>query len=245
MPQPPARLRLCNQPRTLDLKARGSSMKAYSVFVLALLSTAAPAFASSGIDVVAPLNGARVSSGFQLSAGAQTCSGESVASMGYSLDGSSNTTVFYSQSISAKIAAPAGAHTLHVKSWAARGLSCVENVSIQVASAPTSPSSSGAGTSSAGSSSTVSQSVAVTSPANHATVTTPFILSASASMCSGQDVAAMGYSFDSSGSTTIVNGSSIGTNVVSGTGAHTLHVKAWGKRGSACVTDVALNVTPA
>jgi hypothetical protein len=33
--------------------------------------------------------------------------------------------------------------------------------------------------------------------------------------------------------------------VVSGLGAHTLHVKAWGDAGSSCVTDVAITVDPA
>jgi len=55
----------------------------------------------------------------------------------------------------------------------------------------------------------------------------------------------MGYSLDNSSDTTAVDGSSIDVSVLSGTGAHTLHVKAWGDKGSSCVTDVAFTVTTA
>lgn len=85
--------------------------------------------------------------------------------------------------------------------------------------------------------------VTVSSPGNGAQVSSPFTLSADASTCSSQPVAAMGYSFDSSSSTTIVNASSMNASVASATGSHTLHVKAWGNQGASCVTDVALSVT--
>jgi hypothetical protein len=52
----------------------------------------------------------------------------------------------------------------------------------------------------------------------------------------------MGYSLDNSSDTTIVKGTSMEAKVDSGTGSHTLHVKAWGDAGSACVTDVAITV---
>jgi hypothetical protein len=55
----------------------------------------------------------------------------------------------------------------------------------------------------------------------------------------------MGYSIDNSSDTTIVRGTSVEAEVASGTGSHTLHVKAWGDAGSACVTDVAINVEAA
>lgn len=84
--------------------------------------------------------------------------------------------------------------------------------------------------------------VIVSSPGNGAQVSSPFTLSADASNCSSQPVAAMGYSFDSSTSTTIVNAPSIDASVTAATGSHTLHVKAWGNQGAACVTDVALTV---
>ncbi len=87
--------------------------------------------------------------------------------------------------------------------------------------------------------------VTVGSPGNGADVSSPFHLSASASTCSSQSVTAMGYSLDNSTDTTIVNSTSINAEVSSATGAHTLHVKAWGNQGASCVTDVAITVTVA
>jgi hypothetical protein len=87
--------------------------------------------------------------------------------------------------------------------------------------------------------------VIVNSPANNAAVASPFKLSADAASCSSQAVSTMGYSLDNSSDTTIVDGSSIDTSLLSGAGAHTLHVKAWGGDGSSCVTDVAITVTTA
>jgi hypothetical protein len=85
--------------------------------------------------------------------------------------------------------------------------------------------------------------VTVNSPANNANVASPVSLSAAAGSCSSQAVSAMGYSLDNSSDTTVVEGSSIDTSFLSATGAHTLHVKAWGDKGSSCVTDVAITVT--
>jgi hypothetical protein len=85
--------------------------------------------------------------------------------------------------------------------------------------------------------------VTVSSPANNADVASPFKLSADAASCSSQAVSTMGYSLDNSSDTTVVDGTSIDTSVLSGSGAHTLHVKAWGDNGASCVTDVAITVT--
>ena len=52
----------------------------------------------------------------------------------------------------------------------------------------------------------------------------------------------MGYSFDSSSDTTGINGQSIDQSIGASSGHHILHVKAWGDRGSACVTDVDIDV---
>ncbi|HWE87700.1 MAG TPA: hypothetical protein VG267_22345 [Terracidiphilus sp.] len=84
--------------------------------------------------------------------------------------------------------------------------------------------------------------VTVNSPSNDSTVYSPFKLSASASTCSSQNVTAMGYSFDSSSSTTVVDAQSIDRSVDSSTGNHTLHVKAWGANGASCVEDVVIDV---
>jgi hypothetical protein len=88
-------------------------------------------------------------------------------------------------------------------------------------------------------------SVIVTSPANSAQVASPFRLSATASSCSSQPVNTMGFSFDNSSDTTVVDAASISEEIVAGTGAHTLHVKAWGDEGASCVTDIAITVTTA
>jgi hypothetical protein len=87
--------------------------------------------------------------------------------------------------------------------------------------------------------------VTVNSPANKEDVSSPFKLSADAASCSSQAVSAMGYSLDNSSDTTIIDGTSIDTSVLAGTGGHTVHVKAWGDKGSSCVTDVAITVTTA
>ena len=85
-------------------------------------------------------------------------------------------------------------------------------------------------------------SVTVNSPSDGAAVVSPFTLSAIAVSCSSQNVSAMGYSFDSSADTTVLDGASIETSIGSAAGTHTLHVKAWGDKGSVCVTDVTIAV---
>lgn len=86
--------------------------------------------------------------------------------------------------------------------------------------------------------------VTVASPASGASVTSPFTLSANASSCSSQTIAAMGYSLDNSSDTTIVDLSSVNAQIQAATGSHTLHVKSWGNQGAVCVTDVAITVQP-
>lgn len=81
--------------------------------------------------------------------------------------------------------------------------------------------------------------VVVSSPQAGATVGVPFVLTATASPCSGQPVSAMGYSFDD-GATTFVFAASINAQVTASIGSHTLHVKSWGNEGAGCDTDVAI-----
>jgi hypothetical protein len=88
-------------------------------------------------------------------------------------------------------------------------------------------------------------SVLVNSPSNGSAVNSPFSLSASTSLCGGQQVSAMGYSLDSSPDTTIVNAAVVTASVSAPAGGHTLHVKAWGQSGAACDTDVAITVNAA
>src|SRR5579871_4759373 len=106
-------------------------MKALCLLVPALALCAAPAFAS--VTVSTPPNNAWVASPFLLRASASPCSSQGIAAMGYSLDNSTNTTIFPSTSFSANVIATAGAHVLHVKSRGNLGASCVTNVVITVA----------------------------------------------------------------------------------------------------------------
>ncbi len=86
--------------------------------------------------------------------------------------------------------------------------------------------------------------VIVNSPANGSTVSSPFNLSAYATDCSSKSVVSMGYSFDSSSDTTVINSQSVNTSIPSATGTHVLHIKAWAP-GVVCVSDVTINVTGA
>jgi hypothetical protein len=85
-------------------------------------------------------------------------------------------------------------------------------------------------------------SVNVTTPASGSEVESTFVLYAGASPCSGQAISAMGYSFDNSSNTTIINGNWIGASVTGPLGSHVLHVKSWGNQGASCTSDVELNV---
>jgi hypothetical protein len=193
---------------------------------LILATFAAPAFAN--VTVSSPYNGEQVESPFALSANAANCSSQTIAAIGYSLDNSTATTIVKSTSVQAMVASGTGAHILHVKAWGNAGSVCVTDVAITVAATTTAI--------------PTSANVTVSSPSNGAEVGSPFALSANAANCSSQTTAAMGYSLDNSTATTIVKSTSIQAMVASGTGAHTLHVKAWGNAGSVCVTDVAITV---
>lgn len=84
--------------------------------------------------------------------------------------------------------------------------------------------------------------VVVNNPSS-GSVSSTFKLDAYSTSCGSQPVGAMGYSFDDSSNTTIVDAQSIDKSISSATGSHVLHVKAWGQEGSSCVTDVSINVT--
>jgi len=84
--------------------------------------------------------------------------------------------------------------------------------------------------------------ITVNNPVNGSNVGSPFTLYASAASCSNQAVTAMGYSFDSSTSTAVFSGTQMNGPVSVAAGGHTLHVKAWGNAGAACVADVAITV---
>ncbi len=199
--------------------------RSLSLALLWLAVVTTPALA--GVTVNSPGNGASVTSPFDLVADAATCSSQSVSSMGFSLDSSTDTTIVHSTSMNAQVTAAAGAHTVHVKAWGEKGASCVTDIKITVEADMPESSSGGIG---------------VSSPANGASVASPFQLSAQAATCSSQSVSAMGYSLDSSSNTSVVDSKSMTVEVTASTGAHTLHVKAWGDKGAACDTNLSITV---
>jgi len=186
----------------------------------------------ANVTVTSPSSGATVVTPFSLVATATPCSSQPIASIGYSLDNSSNTTVVNGASINAQVTAPLGGHVLHIKSWGNQGASCVADLPITVTSQPAvaPPANSNA------------SSINVASPAGGSTVAAPFPLIASAEPCSSQSIASMGYSLDNSPTTTIVNGASVNAQVTGTSGAHVLHVKSWGNQGASCVTDVPITI---
>jgi hypothetical protein len=95
-----------------------------------LMTLALPALAE--VNVSSPANKSEVESPFSLSATAATCSSQSVASIGYSLDNSSDVTIVKDTAIEEKVSAPEGTHTLHVKAWGDDGAVCVVDVDITV-----------------------------------------------------------------------------------------------------------------
>jgi hypothetical protein len=111
-------------------------MKIFVFALLALLESAAPAFAN--VTVYSPGENARVVSPFWLDATASPCASQPIAAMGYSFDSSSNTTIVYGASVSGVIGFATGAHVLHIKSWGNQGASCVSDVALTVVPPPTS-----------------------------------------------------------------------------------------------------------
>jgi len=89
---------------------------------------------ASGISVVAPYDGADVTSPFTLTASALSCGTQAPVSMGYSID--SGTAIVEPVSFRAQVAATPGPHELHVKCWGQSASSEVL-MSINVAASPT------------------------------------------------------------------------------------------------------------
>jgi hypothetical protein len=96
-------------------------------------STASVTTAPASIEITAPEAGADVQPTFALSANSVSCSGRQVVTMGYSIDASTNTTVVNGELLNAQVTAPAGSHTVHVKSWSPNGGACVVDLAVTVA----------------------------------------------------------------------------------------------------------------
>lgn len=109
--------------------------------ILAFATFAIPALAD--VTVTAPAPNLKLESPFNLVASASPCSGQSIASMGYSFDSQSNTTIFSNVSSINVFASYSGltlnaTHTLHVKSWGSSGASCHTDVSFTAVANPAS-----------------------------------------------------------------------------------------------------------
>lgn len=109
-------------------------MKKWNFVLCVALFCAVPAFAN--VTVSSPSIGSEVVSPFRLVANASRCSSQPIARMGYSIDNSSNTAVFYATSINTLVSSITGAHTVHVKSWGNGGAECVTSVAIIVVPDP-------------------------------------------------------------------------------------------------------------
>ena len=99
--------------------------------------------------------------------------------MSYALDAGAATSVS-GTSIDVQVTAAAGSHTVQVTAQGDQGAACNASVAITVPAAAT-PAPGG---------------VTIASPANGASVSSPFTLTASAVNCSSQPVASMSYALD-------------------------------------------------
>jgi hypothetical protein len=102
---------------------------------LSLLSAFLTVPMHAGVIVNSPSKGSQVGTPFSLSATAATCSSQSVATMGYSFDGSADTSVVKGSAVDLPVVAATGSHTLHVKAWGESGSSCVTDIPITVLAA--------------------------------------------------------------------------------------------------------------
>jgi len=82
------------------------------------------------------------------------------------------------------------------------------------------------------------QAISVYSPSKGATVTSPFVVSASTATCAGLPAVSMGYSIDSG--TAVIEPTSFTASVSAAPGSHVLHVKCWGQKVH---DEVLLNIT--
>src|SRR6185503_7931537 len=83
-----------------------------------------------------------------------------------------------------------------------------------------------------------SQAITVYSPSNGATVSSPFVVSASTTTCAGLPAVSMGYSIDSGKA--VIEPTSFSASVSAAPGPHLLHVKCWGQKVHA---ETLLNIT--
>jgi len=105
------------------------------ISLLSSLSAVLAVSLHAGVIVNSPSSGSQVGAPFTLSASAATCSSQSVATIGYSIDSSADTSVSNGTSVEKSVTIGTGSHTLHVKAWGDHGSSCVTDVPITVSAA--------------------------------------------------------------------------------------------------------------
>jgi len=108
-----------------------NTLKIISLLPVLLVILSVPAYA--GVIVYSPANGADVSSSFTLSAWANWCGSQSVVSIGYSVDNSTNSNIVNGQTLNVSVSPGSGSHTVHAKAWGEAGSVCVTDVSVNVA----------------------------------------------------------------------------------------------------------------
>ena len=84
--------------------------------------------------------------------------------------------------------------------------------------------------------------VTISSPANGASASSPFTLTANATTCNSQTVSSLSYSLDSNTDPTVVSAPSLNVQVTAAAGAHTVTVEARGSDGASCSASVAITV---
>lgn len=112
-------------------------LKKISLLPSLVVALTIPAYA--GVVVNSPSSGSQVGTPFTLSATSATCSSQSVATMGYSLDTSADASIVKGTAVTLAVVTGAGSHTLHVKAWGQNGSSCVTDVPITVSEAESGP----------------------------------------------------------------------------------------------------------
>lgn len=161
---------------------------------------------ASAINVATPADGAQVSSPFTLTASSSTCGSVKAVSMGYSID--NGTAIIEPVSFSARVSASPGAHVLRVKCWGNKtNAQTLLNITVVQP--------------------TPAADITVSSPASGAKVSSPFTVTARSTTCGSVPTATMGYSIDSGSA--VIEPTSFSASVKASAGAHTLHVKCWGK----------------
>lgn len=193
------------------------------ILLSVLLALGVSAIPASAITVTTPVSGAQVSSPFNLIASTTTCAGVPAVSMGYSID--SGSAIIEPTSFNVMVSATTGSHVLHVKCW---GKGTHDQVLLNI-------------TVGSGTSSTSTSNITVASPANGIKLTSPFILSASDTICSGVPAVSMGYSID--GGSTTAEPTSFSTSISKSLGTHTIQVKCYGTNGQDSVY-VSVDVVP-